>query len=140
MLEPIRGLGFQGFGTSASSNPNRLSKTINSYCGAFLAYVGTRGDWKSATMHISFYFIKNELKKRMQRTKKKLRKKNLTNTRPCLQIESGLCRNFEKIFELGYFRVALSLCLKARLNAKFILVQIKLILVLTRKVSHLASF
>ena len=76
----------------------------------------------------------------MQRTKKKIRKKNLTNTRPCLQIESGLCRNFEKIFELGYFRVALSLCLKARLNAKFILVQIKLILVFTRKVSHLVSF
>ena len=30
--------------------------------------------------------------------------------------------------------------LKARLNAKFILVQIKLILIFTRKVSHLASF
>ena len=44
------------------------------------------------------------------------------------------------IFELGYFRVALSFCLKARLNAKFILVQIKLILIFTRKVSHLASF
>ena len=34
MLEPMRGLGFQAFGTSASSNPNRLSKTTNSYCGA----------------------------------------------------------------------------------------------------------
>ena len=30
--------------------------------------------------------------------------------------------------------------LKARLNAKFILVQIKLILIFTRKVSHLTSF
>ena len=71
MLEPMRGLGFQGFGTSASSNPNRLSKTTNSYCSAFVAYVGSRADWKSATIHISFYFIKNKLKKRMQRTKTK---------------------------------------------------------------------
>ena len=71
MLEPMRGLGFQGFGTSASSNPNRLSKTTNSYWGAFVAYVGSWGDWKSATIHIPFYFIKNEVKKRMQRTKRK---------------------------------------------------------------------
>ena len=71
MLEPMRGLGFQGFGTSASSNRNRLSKTTNSYCGAFVVYVGSRGDWKSATIHISFYFIKNILKKRMQRRKKR---------------------------------------------------------------------
>ena len=71
MLEPMRGLGFQAFGTSASSNPNRLSKTTNSYCGAFVACVGSRGDWKSAAIQISFYFIKNKLKKRMQRTKRK---------------------------------------------------------------------
>ena len=71
MLEPMRGLGFQAFSTSASSNPNRLSKTTNSYCGAFVACVGSRGDWKSAAIQISFYFIKNKLKKRMQRTKRK---------------------------------------------------------------------
>lgn len=99
MLEPMRGLGFQAFGTSASSNPNRLSKTTNSYCGAFVACVGSRVDWKSAAIQISFYFIKKKIKeKNAKNKKKKLSKKNLSNTRVCLQIESGLCRNFEIFF------------------------------------------
>ena len=76
----MRGLGFQAFGTSASSNPNRLSKTTNSYCGA-------GGLEKCNNTHFLFCHKKWIKEKNAKNKNKKLRKKNLSNTSACFQIE-----------------------------------------------------
>ena len=86
----MKSLGFQGFGTSASSNPNRLLKTTNSYCGAFVAYVGSPGGLEKCNNTHFLLFHKKWIKeKNAKNKKKKLRKKNLSKLVSVSKLNQG---------------------------------------------------